>query len=1715
MKKSLKRGLAWIMAVVMALAVSITPVTATPATDSPGDADINYLRLYNHSGPSGVPLGGAGVGYYEISPEGKFTRNCINNIHKSFIDSPSGMFLATWQGGKAARLQRDSSTLFGMQGYSDSYYTGLFPRIELGFENAKQSGVAGASFKAYSGVVAQNVKDSSLPVTWYEVTLSNDSDTPQEMSAMLSWADLIGRGIKDTTQFDNANFNPDGESSYWFNMSSPSTTAENITIGSWKGIKQSAPAKIMPNKMTFQNYNTDFVILAEETADTHVSALKSYSLSDSAALSQFVQNGKFAQDDGKVALSAAQNNASNVTSASAVAVSATVAAKSTKTVKFLVSWFMPEYTEADMALIPSKAPYPDYNKYYHNYFQSVEQIVAYAQDSASRIYSGVLEWQQPILDSNLPDFLKFKEINSAYTLFSNGVLNKRMNFTTLEGEMGGYGGTMDQKMSSHPMYEKLFPELNLNENRQFANVLGANGEIQHFDVHYYVGMSDSDPANRYNPVPNGSMIDNSGAWMVQMLNYYKQTGDDTYIRQYYSVMKNSMAFLKTKFAPGTNIPNYNTTYDDYSHPEILIFSGIVYLNMLDIAAQIATINNEPAAAADFRAQYALTYTDVQKLYVDKGDAGFYPFGSSALYISSNKASGEIKDGVMFSGAMAGQFISRYSGDGDIVPFDSFVKHMKEFITTSVQQTGDYFAPKVFDIREGIGLDNPGSRCWPFYLDSYGAMAAIQAGYVEDGFEIMEHTQLVHFRSGYTWTQNLWNPGYSTYMTAPVVWFVNDVLAGSSINVPQKTLTLGPTTVPGTNKLVTPLYYPKYWATLTYDKDSGAASYKIIKTFYKSGEQPIVFNTLNIAPNGKAAASKTSHTLSFTVTEGATLDLSAYMGELGGNISLPKSLTPMPKYNPSAVQNVRSASGTGLTMKTFNGLSTSTADLVSKSLSTEVNYTWAAGQKPSGVTADAYTVQFVGSILPKFGQTYELRFVAKGDISLKFNGRQVDAGEFKHETQNGSIVLPEGCTLYVFTANLNGNQMYPIELTYKNPNAAAGGVIGFMWWSTTQTPEYLISTRMYPELSAYETIRAIDYTALSGNLRQTNDYVDYIENNNWITYNGVDFGEEGFKRGTIQLMIGGPANDVCNGGTVELRKDSASGQLLGTAVIGTTSGWGDYKAWSGNIDLTSPLTGKQNICLVFKCPKTFLGNMKSFTFKTGLVQSAFETITATKYSNKSGRIMPSSDGGNMEYIENNNWLQFGLDFGDNFVKGNVSAWMSVSESDNCNGGSIEVREGSPTGTLLGTIVVTPTSGWGDYRQFTGDVSLSAPLSGVHNVYFVYKSNLTFIGNSKSFIFTSGVVSAYNPIPATGYIAKDGRITPSGDGSNMEYIENNNWLKFSLDFGTGIKTGIVGAEAAVLESGNCNGGTVDVRLGSPTGDLIASVTITPTSGWGDYRIFNQQFALDTTLSGVQDIYFVCRTNRTFLGNIKTFRFSGTIQAYSPFLATSYTDKSGRITPKADGTCMEYIAADNWMAFDNVDFGAGMLHGKVKIEAAVARDSANDGGTIEVRLGSETGELIGSVVITNTGSWSNYQWFEADLNLTQPLSGLQKIYFVARPKITFAGNIRSIVFASDAGTIRVTVTPGAASLAAAAGTDLVSGVTVQNNTDAAVAYSVIAALYDRRGALVSINPQTLNVAGNSDASASLSVAIPQTPAGYTLKLFVWDAKTFEPVTNATTIN
>ncbi|MEH0153304.1 carbohydrate-binding protein [Limibacter armeniacum] len=132
----------------------------------------------------------------------------------------------------------------------------------------------------------------------------------------------------------------------------------------------------------------------------------------------------------------------------------------------------------------------------------------------------------------------------------------------------------------------------------------------------------------------------------------------------------------------------------------------------------------------------------------------------------------------------------------------------------------------------------------------------------------------------------------------------------------------------------------------------------------------------------------------------------------------------------------------------------------------------------------------------------------------------------------------------------------------------------------------------------------------------------------------------------------------------------------------------------------------------------------------------------------------------------------------------------------------------------------------------------------------------------------------------------------------------------------------------------------------------------------------------------------------GAVVTFKWSGqsgggttTINAYSTIEAENYSSESGTqlesCSDTGGGQDVGWIDAGDYLNYNQVDFGSGAA----SVEVRMASDASYT-GSIEFRLGSTTGTLIGTLSTNNTGGWQS--WETRSVNVSGA-SGVQNLYLV----------------------------------------------------------------------------------------------------------------------------
>ncbi|MET7636128.1 carbohydrate-binding protein [Streptomyces sp. NPDC005078] len=201
--------------------------------------------------------------------------------------------------------------------------------------------------------------------------------------------------------------------------------------------------------------------------------------------------------------------------------------------------------------------------------------------------------------------------------------------------------------------------------------------------------------------------------------------------------------------------------------------------------------------------------------------------------------------------------------------------------------------------------------------------------------------------------------------------------------------------------------------------------------------------------------------------------------------------------------------------------------------------------------------------------------------------------------------------------------------------------------------------------------------------------------------------------------------------------------------------------------------------------------------------------------------PAEGGNTVGFTDNGDWISFKP-----YAVGNTNK-ITARVASGGVGGTIEVRTGSATGTLLGTMTVPVTGGWETFTDVSADLA-NAP-AGTTELFLVFKGP-TGQGNLfdvDAFTFTTGSGATGQTVEGESYTSSQGvqiaDHAPASGGKTLGFIENGDWAGYASVSTAGTKT----FSAKVSSAGA--GGTIQIRSGSATGALLGSVAVQPTGGW----------------------------------------------------------------------------------------------------------------------------------------------------------------------------------------------------------------------------------------------------------------------------------------------
>ena len=229
---------------------------------------------------------------------------------------------------------------------------------------------------------------------------------------------------------------------------------------------------------------------------------------------------------------------------------------------------------------------------------------------------------------------------------------------------------------------------------------------------------------------------------------------------------------------------------------------------------------------------------------------------------------------------------------------------------------------------------------------------------------------------------------------------------------------------------------------------------------------------------------------------------------------------------------------------------------------------------------------------------------------------------------------------------------------------------------------------------------------------------------------------------------------------------------------------------------------------------------------------------------------------------------------------------------------------------------------------------------------------------------------------------------GCGSDVGWVSPGDFLYFDdVDFGASTPLSV---EARVASG--ASSGTIEFRLDSSAGPVIAALPITSTGGWTTWA--SKSIPLTAQATGRHRLYSVFTGPSGDFVNLNWFRFSSDapptpgVDAASVIRAESYSGQQGtQLETCSEAGCgkdVGWLSPGDFLYFDDVNFGSSA---PLSVEARVA--SGGSSGTIEFRLDTASGPVIAAIAVSPTGSWTT--WATKSAQLTGQATGRHRLYTV----------------------------------------------------------------------------------------------------------------------------
>ncbi|MBO7748477.1 carbohydrate-binding protein [Paenibacillus sp. MWE-103] len=458
---------------------------------------------------------------------------------------------------------------------------------------------------------------------------------------------------------------------------------------------------------------------------------------------------------------------------------------------------------------------------------------------------------------------------------------------------------------------------------------------------------------------------------------------------------------------------------------------------------------------------------------------------------------------------------------------------------------------------------------------------------------------------------------------------------------------------------------------------------------------------------------------------------------------------------------------------------------------------------------------------------------------------------------------------------------------------------------------------------------------------------------YAAYRNVDFGAGGAK-GFIAR-----AASATGGGNIEIRLDAPDGPKVGTLNVQGTGGWNNFSDAVGLLtdDQGQPsvVTGKHDVYLLFtKTNDQYLFNLNWFKFTTTdpTRTDAYARLKAGNYDDAAG-LGKNAEFGFLDGITNGAHAVYrGIDFG----AGAAGATFHVASGS--QGGTIEVRLDGLDGPVAGTVDIPALGTWDKWVDIMGNLD-DTRAKGIHDVYLVFRgaNGSDYPLNLDWFTFSTvkgQARDAYGKLEAENYTTAVAVGRENGGGQTYlagVYGPNGPYAMYNyVDFGSASPTAFT-----VNAASDTGGGTIEVRLDSLSGPLIATGTVTGTGGWQTFKRFTAN--VTTPVTG-KHIVFLLFKGGDYLYNLDKFTFGDPAVFDAP---TPPTPPAEDHVAPGEATHVQVVRGDNQL---KLYWDGPYDTDAEKVQLALLKGSQQVGGMVEAKRGVQSAVLPG---IENGGTYT----------------------------------------------------------------------------------------------------------------------------------------------------